>query len=613
MCGIIGYIGYRNAKEILLKGLSMLEYRGYDSAGIALLGDNNQIRVTKCIGKVQNLIHLCKNEMQLEAKCGIGHTRWATHGGVTNTNAHPHTCGRVTLIHNGIIENYQELTVKYSLGEKLSSQTDTEVVAAMLDYYYEDNPLTAIRQVVRELKGTFAFGILFSDKPDKIYAIRNVSPIIAGIGKDGKEAFLASDVTALSEYVTEYFVVPEYALAVLEAGKITLFDEEEHIMEPEYLKADWEIGANGKNGYSCYMEKEIMEQPEVIRKTLVSRCRDGLPDFSVDGILDTLWKQYDKITIIGCGTAMHAGLVAKSLLQALLALPVQVEIASEFIYNSPVIDSNTLVIAISQSGETIDTLEALRYARKKGAGNLSIVNVKGSTIARESEYVLYTNAGPEIAVASTKAYTTQLAALYLIACKMAYMRGVYTKEQTRKFMEELLSLPQQLERVLADKAAIHDIARDISPARDVFMIGRGLDYTALLEGSLKLKEISYIHSEAYASGELKHGTIALVTEETPVITLVTQAHVISKELSNAIEVKARGAKVYMLAKEGIHFENPQAWEKVYYLPSGGNLLRDELMVFPAIVVLQLIAFYVSADKGLDVDKPRNLAKVVTVE
>ena len=609
MCGIIGYIGYKDAKEVLLKGLSLLEYRGYDSAGIALSGKDQKIHVTKCAGKVQGLIDICCKEPEYKACCGIGHTRWATHGGVTDANAHPHTSGKVTLIHNGIIENYQELTAKYNLGEKLSSQTDTEVVAAMLDYYYEGNPLTTIRQVVSELKGTFAFAILFADIPDKIYAIRNVSPIIAGVGKDGREAFLASDVTALSEYVTEYFVVPEYALAVVEAGKITLLDEEEQVIEPEYLKADWKLGANSKNGYSYYMEKEIMEQPQVIRETLLSRCKDGLPDFTVDNIPEELWRRYDKITMIGCGTAMHAGLVAKSLLQSLLAIPVQVEVASEFIYNSPVVDDKTLVIAISQSGETIDTLEALRYARRRGAGNLSIVNVKGSTIARESQYVLYTNAGPEIAVASTKAYTTQLSALYLIACKMAYARGVYTLEQTKAFMEELLTLPQQLECILADRASIHELATSMIHAKDVFMIGRGLDYTALMEGSLKLKEISYIHSEAYASGELKHGTIALVTEDTPVIALVTQKHVVSKELSNAIEVKARGAKVIMLMKEGICLENANAWEHIYELPA----LRDELMVFPAVVALQLLAFYVSADKGLDVDKPRNLAKVVTVE
>ena len=572
MCGIIGYIGHRNVQEVLLKGLELLEYRGYDSAGIALLDMEGNVHITKKAGRVQELVKLCEEQSCRQACCGIGHTRWATHGGVTDTNAHPHSSGHVTLIHNGIIENYQELTTKYELGGKLSSQTDSEVVAALLDHFYEGDPKTAIYRTVHELKGTFALAVMFDDITDKIFAIRNVSPIIAGVGTDGKEAFLASDVTALADYVQQYFVLPEYTLAVLEAHNISFIKENGEYVEPQSLK-------------------------------------DGIPDFSLDGIPDDMWTKYDKITIIGCGTAMHAGLVAKSMMQTVLGMQVVVEVASEFIYNHPVVDDKTLVIAISQSGETIDTLEALRYARHRGAGNVSIVNVKGSTIARESEYVFYTNAGPEIAVASTKAYTTQLAALYLIAGRMAYARGVYTQEQTRTFMQDMREVPGYLQRILEDRETIHGLARNIVNAKDVFMIGRGLDYTALLEGSLKLKEISYIHSEAYASGELKHGTIALVTEETPVITLVTQREVISKELSNAIEVKARGAKVTMIARKDAGLENPAQWDNLYYLPS----LRDELMVFPAVVVLQLLAFYVSRDKGLDVDKPRNLAKVVTVE
>lgn len=609
MCGIIGYIGHRNVQEVLLKGLELLEYRGYDSAGIALLDMEGNVHITKKAGRVQELVKLCEEQSCRQACCGIGHTRWATHGGVTDTNAHPHSSGHVTLIHNGIIENYQELTTKYELGGKLSSQTDSEVVAALLDHFYEGDPQTAIYRTVHELKGTFALAVMFDDITDKIFAIRNVSPIIAGVGTDGKEAFLASDVTALADYVQQYFVLPEYTLAVLEAHNISFIKENGEYVEPQRLQADWKMGATGKNGFSYYMEKEIMEQPAVITETLLSRLKDGIPDFSLDGIPDDMWTKYDKITIIGCGTAMHAGLVAKSMMQTVLGMQVVVEVASEFIYNHPVVDDKTLVIAISQSGETIDTLEALRYARHRGAGNVAIVNVKGSTIARESEYVFYTNAGPEIAVASTKAYTTQLAALYLIAGRMAYARGVYTQEQTRTFMQDMREVPGYLQRILEDRETIHGLARNIVNAKDVFMIGRGLDYTALLEGSLKLKEISYIHSEAYASGELKHGTIALVTEETPVITLVTQREVISKELSNAIEVKARGAKVTMIARKDAGLENPAQWDNLYYLPS----LRDELMVFPAVVVLQLLAFYVSRDKGLDVDKPRNLAKVVTVE
>lgn len=613
MCGIIGYTGHRDVQEVILKALETLEYRGYDSAGMALVCEDGQIQVTKCAGKVAKLKTVCDRQNagngKKKAFSGIGHTRWATHGGVTNENAHPHTCGKVTLVHNGIIENFQELTATYELEEKLISQTDTEVVAALLDLFYEGDPKVAIRKTVSLLKGTFALGILFADIPDTIFAIRNVSPIIAGVGKDGGEAFLASDVTALSEYVSEYFVVPEYTLTIVEPGKITLLDDEDKKVEPDFLQVDWKLGGNGKDGYEFFMEKEIAEQPEVIRETIQCRCKDGMPDLGIDHIPDWLLDKYEKITIIGCGTAMHAGLVAKKLMQSLLGIPVTVEIASEFIYNEPVVDDRTLVIAISQSGETIDTLEALRYARRKGAGNLSIVNVKGSTIARESEYVLYTNAGPEIAVASTKAYTTQLTALYMIACRMAYVRGVYDADQARKFVSELMTVPECIKRVIADKKTLRDISHDIMDAEDVFMIGRGLDYTALLEGSLKLKEISYIHSEAYASGELKHGTIALVTDKTPVITLMTQSAVLSKERSNAIEVMARGAKVIVFTKEDTEFENPEQWERIYRLPS----LCDELMVFPAVVALQLVAFYVSRDKGLDVDKPRNLAKVVTVE
>ena len=613
MCGIIGYTGHRDVQEVILKALETLEYRGYDSAGMALMCEDGQLQVTKCAGKVAKLKTVCDRQNagngKKKAFSGIGHTRWATHGGVTNENAHPHTCGKVTLVHNGIIENFQELTATYELEEKLISQTDTEVVAALLDLFYEGDPKAAIRKTVSLLKGTFALGILFADIPDTIFAIRNVSPIIAGVGKDGGEAFLASDVTALSEYVSEYFVVPEYTLTIVEPGKITLLDGEDKKVEPDFLQVDWKLGGNGKDGYEFFMEKEIAEQPEVIRETIQCRCKDGMPDLGIDHIPDWLLDKYEKITIIGCGTAMHAGLVAKKLMQSLLGIPVTVEIASEFIYDEPVVDDRTLVIAISQSGETIDTLEALRYARRKGAGNLSIVNVKGSTIARESEYVLYTNAGPEIAVASTKAYTTQLTALYMIACRMAYVRGVYDADQARKFVSELMTVPECIKRVIADKKTMRDIAHDIMDAEDVFMIGRGLDYTALLEGSLKLKEISYIHSEAYASGELKHGTIALVTDKTPVITLMTQSAVLSKERSNAIEVMARGAKVIVFTKEDTEFENPEQWERIYRLPS----LRDELMVFPAVVALQLVAFYVSRDKGLDVDKPRNLAKVVTVE
>ncbi|MDE7324137.1 MAG: glutamine--fructose-6-phosphate transaminase (isomerizing) [Lachnospiraceae bacterium] len=615
MCGIIGYAGDREAKKVILEALETLEYRGYDSAGMALVYADGHLRVKKSAGKVAKLRALCEREdagdktEKKKALSGIGHTRWATHGGVSDENAHPHTYGRVTLVHNGIIENFQELAVRYGLEENLVSQTDTEVVAALIDKFYDGDAKTAIWKATELLKGTFALAVLFADIPDKIFAIRNVSPIIAGVGKNHMESFLASDVTALSQYVSTYFVVPEYVLVVLEAGKITLLDGEDKKVDPDFLCVDWQIGEKGKNGYEYFMEKEIAEQPKVIRETILCRCRDGMPDLNIDNIPDWLLDRYENVIIIGCGTAMHAGLAAKRLMQTLLKIPVTVELASEFVYDEPVVDCRTFVIAVSQSGETIDTLEALKYAKRKGAGNLSIVNVKGSTIARESEYVIYTNAGPEIAVASTKAYTTQITALYMLICRMAYVRGVYTAEQAKMFVQGLQGVPESVEKVIADKKALHRISQCIMDSSDVFMIGRGLDYTALLEGSLKLKEISYIHSDAYASGELKHGTIALITEKTPVIALLTQPKVMSKELSNAIEVRARGAKVYLFTRADVEMKNAGQWENVYRLPA----LRDELMVFPAVVALQLVAYYVSRDKGLDVDKPRNLAKVVTVE
>lgn len=608
MCGIIGYTGHHNVQEILLGGLATLEYRGYDSAGLALLMPDGSVQVTKTAGRVQALEAMCQKDRHDEARCGIGHTRWATHGGVTDANAHPHSFGRVTLVHNGIIENYQELTAKYGFGEKLSSQTDTEVVAALLEHYYTGNPQEVVFKTVRELKGTFALAILFSDIPDKIFAIRNVSPIVAGTGIDATESFLASDATVISGYVEQYFVLPEYTLAELSGGQITLTGEDGAEVRPLLLHADRQ-DVTTKEGYSSYMEKEIAQQPRVIAETIQRRLRDGLPDFSADGIPDDIWMKHDRITIIGCGTAMHAGLAVKGLLQGVLGIPVTVEIASEYRYAHPVVNEQTLVIAISQSGETIDTLTALRYARAAKAGNISIVNVKGSTIARESQYVIYTDAGAEIAVASTKAYTTQLAALYLVFARLAYARGVYTKRQTMDFIRDMLRVPDCIGQVLGAQTQLMEAAEQLAEAQDVFMIGRGQDYTTLLEGSLKLKEVSYIHSESYASGELKHGTIALITQATPVIALVTQTEVVSKELSNAIEVRARGGRVLLLVREDISLENEAQWEYILRLPA----LRDELMVFPAVVVLQLLALFTAGKRGLDVDKPRNLAKVVTVE
>lgn len=605
MCGIIGYTGKSDAKEIMLDALELLEYRGYDSAGIALLNENGA-QIIKRTGRVKDLRKLC-DEKKPVGCCGIGHTRWATHGGVCDENAHPHRFGRVTLIHNGIIENYRELTEKYNLQESLRSETDSEVVAAVLEHFYQGEPYAAIRKTVLKLKGTFALAIMFDDQPGKIYAVRNVSPIVAAVTQDG--AMLSSDVAAIVPYTTDYFVVPEFHVICMSEGQIEMFDLSGDVAEIEWQKVDWDVSRSGKGGYPFYMEKEIMEQPQAIRDTVAFKIKDGKPDFTKEEIPDEILRDCKRICVIACGTAMHAGLVGKSLIQAMIGIHVDVVMASEFMYNSPVVDRETLVIAISQSGETIDTLEALKFARKCGSPSIAVVNVRGASIARASEYVIYTCAGPEIAVASTKAYTTQLAVLYLVAARMAVARGLWTKEQTRAYMEELLRVPEVMEEVLKRKDEIHHLARTLLNAKDVFMIGRGLDHSILLEGSLKLKEVSYIHSEAYASGELKHGTIALITEETPVIAVVTQEKLKSKEFSNIREVQSRGARVLLLLKENEVLEENTQYSSVFRLP----VMEDAFMVMPASIVLQLIAYYVSLDKGLDVDKPRNLAKVVTVE
>ena len=604
MCGIIGYTGSENVKEVLLDALELLEYRGYDSAGIAVM-EAHEIQVYKRAGRVRDLREKCKDQAE-KAICGIGHTRWATHGGVNDTNAHPHQVGKVTLVHNGIIENYRELIADYDLADQLRSETDSEVVAALLNHFYQGNPEEAIKKTVRKLKGTFALVIMFADREGVIYSTRNVSPIVATYCKEG--AMLASDLTALCRFTNQYFVVPEYHILEMRNDGISLKDFEGNKKEPEYLTADWELNSAGKNGYPFYMEKEIMEQPDAVKRTIESRIVSGLPDFTADGIPDSLFTGCERVNIIACGTAMHAGLVAQALVKSILHMHIDVDMASEFMYSDPVIDEKSLVIAVSQSGETIDTLEAVKYAKRRGAKCLSIINVKGSSIARESDYVLYTNAGPEIAVASTKAYTTQLSIFYLIVAKMAQLRGIYDTAQTQSFIRELQRTPDVMKKVLEKRRDIHVVAGKVLSAKDLFMIGRGLDYSILLEGSLKLKEVSYIHSEAYASGELKHGPIALITQDTPVVAAVTQEKLMSKELSNIKEVKSRGADIVLFIKEGLATDVKDLYD-TFLLPD----MQDEFMVMPASVALQLLAYYVSSDKGFDVDKPRNLAKVVTVE
>lgn len=604
MCGIIGYTGYTDARGKLIKGLKTLEYRGYDSAGIAVFNDTlNEVIVAKCEGRVERLDEKSKD---IKGNTGIGHTRWATHGGVSDSNSHPHKFGNVTLVHNGIIENYASIKNQLGIAGKLKSQTDSEVVAALIDNYYHigSDPGEAIIKAVREIKGTFALGIMFDDIPDVIYAVRNVSPIVCCVNDDG--AYIASDITAIGEYSKEYFVLPELTIAEISKKGIEVRDFQDNKVDVKMLELDWDINNSGKKHYPFYMEKEISEQPEVVEKTIRLRIKDGLPDFSADGVDDSIFTECENITVIACGTAMHAGLIGKHLIEKTCAVPVNVYMASEYMYCDPIVNDKTLVICVSQSGETIDTLEALKHAKSKGAKTLSIVNVKGSSIAMTSDNVIYTNAGPEIAVASTKAYTTQVAVFYLITAKAALLRGCFNEDETKSFVNELEKIPQAVDDILQRKDEIHHLSQSLLTAEHTFMIGRGLDYPALLEASLKLKEISYIHSEAFASGELKHGTIALITKKTPVIALLTQEKLMSKQISNIREVESRGASVISFVKDGLQEKDIKP---DFVLPN----LNDDFMAIPAVVAMQLLAYYVSADKGLDVDKPRNLAKVVTVE
>lgn len=604
MCGIIGFTGNEPAKDIIIGGLERLEYRGYDSAGLALLS-NNQIQVRKRTGKVEELRKLCEAE-KMPATCGIGHTRWATHGGVTDVNAHPHRVGKVVLIHNGIIENYRQIVTEYGLADQLVSETDSEVVAALLNKFYEGDPVKAIKKTVKVLSGAFALCIMFQDIPDTIYAIRNVSPMVATSCERG--SVIASDLTALIEFSKEYFVVPEYHILTLKKDGIEIQDLKGNKVTPQMLTVNWDITSAQKGGYPFFMLKEIYEQPDAIRNTIAPRINQELPDFTEDGIDDEIFKNCKRISIVACGTAMHAGMVGKHLIEKKLRIPVHVDCASEFRYKDPIIDEETLTIVLSQSGETIDTLEALKLAKNRGSKVLSIVNVKGSTIARESDYVLYTHAGPEIAVASTKAYTVQVAAMYLIACRIGLVKGLITEHDAKRFMTKLTNASNIVEETLKCADDIKRVADHIKFATDTFYIGRGLDYTMSLEAALKLKEISYVHAEAYAAGELKHGTIALISENVPVIALATQEDVYAKVISNIREVKARGAYVVLVSMDE-EVNDPSICDQHIRLPK----MDSEFTSFATAVVLQLVAYYTSEAKGLDVDKPRNLAKSVTVE
>ncbi len=607
MCGIIGFTGQSEVKNVLLEGLESLEYRGYDSAGMAYFNDN-VIHTIKTTGKVSSLRKKVEAAPKFHSTCGIGHTRWATHGGVSHINSHPHTFGKVTLIHNGIIENYHELeTMLAAEGKHPVSQTDTEIAAMLIDHLYQGNPMEALKKTMEFLEGAYAFCILLEDRPGVIYCLRNGSPLVACHCEEG--SIIASDMVALIKYSKEYFVLPEQHIATLTKDQITVFDINDKVVTPKMLYMNWDISSAMKGGYPNYMLKEIHEQPEALRSTIIPRVREGnLPDLSKDGIPHNILNNVNRIIITACGTAMHAGLIGRVMFERLLRIPVTVEIASEFRYQNPIMDKNTLVITISQSGETADTLAALRLAKAGNAKTLSIVNVKGSSIARESDYVLYTHAGPEIAVASTKAYTCQLSCLYLLAFAFALEKGRLSEEDCSKEMENLLQIIPAIEKTLTFHSLAEDISRNLKDCEDLFFIGRGLDYALSCEGSIKLKEISYIHSEAYAAGELKHGTLSLVTEGSPVIALATQANVYSKMISNIREVRARGAMVILITN-GSDLIDSSICDYHFALP----YLAGDFAPFTAAIVLQMLAYYTSVGRGLDVDQPRNLAKSVTVE
>ena len=606
MCGIIGFIG-NDALNGILNGLELLEYRGYDSAGFAIRRAGESLpEIHKCQGRVKDLREISPKTG--DYTCGIGHTRWATHGGVSDTNAHPHRVGKVTLVHNGIVENYKELSEEYEVEDQLVSETDTEVVAALLNKFYKGDPNEAIRRTVKKLKGTYALVVMFDDIPDTIYATRNVSPIV--VAKNEELTILASDPAALYEYSKEFFVLDEKCILKATKAQVSVVDFNGQEVQPKMQVVDWDAGNTGKQGYAYYMEKEINEQPEALKRILTNYLVDGSIDLGYEGAVDKMLTSFNRVCIVACGTALHAGMMGAHLFRKWLGIPVETEMASEFIYSDTVLDKDTLFIAVSQSGETIDTMEALKKAKKEGAACLAVLNVRGSSISRIADYTLYTDAGPEIAVASTKAYTTQLMIFYLLVLRCASLRGRMTEADLEHALENLRRVPDAISQVIAIKDDIHRQAKEVIMASDLFMIGRGMDYLVLLEGALKLKEISYIHSEAYAAGELKHGPIALITDGTPVIAAATQTKLISKELSNVKEIKARGANVVLLTKEELKADFAQSDEyHVIGLPN----LDDEYMSFPEIVALQLYSYYVSADKGLDVDKPRNLAKVVTVE
>ena len=606
MCGIVGYVGKRNAQDVLLDGLEKLEYRGYDSAGVALALEGG-IWVVKSKGRLAELRKRLAVEDLARSGCGIGHTRWATHGEPSDVNSHPHSTPRVSIVHNGIIENYGVLKERLmAKGYTFESETDTEVLVKLIDSCYEGEPLKALRAALAMVRGSYALAVLFRDFPDTLFAVKRESPLIVGWGEE--ENFIASDIPALLKYTRRYSVLEEGDMAVVNADGIRFYNEFTEPVEREVLTANWDQEAAEKGGYPHFMLKEINEQPAAITATVSPRVENGLPDLRVPELTDERLRRISTVHLVGCGTAMHAGMVGKAAIEALARVPAQVEIASEFRYRNPILRPEDLVIIISQSGETSDTLAALKLAKSRGVPVLAIVNVVGSSIARAADYVMYTYAGPEIAVASTKAYMVQMCVLYLFALRLAYARGMQTDAEIRRLTAELLRAGEVIKPRLADCEQIKYLASRFVNTQSCFFIGRGFDYSLSLEGSLKLKEISYVHSDAYAAGELKHGTISLVTDGVPVIALATQKQVYEKTISNAKETKSRGAKVLLFTTRDAVVPDGVA-DYVVRLDDYDDLL----MPLQLIVPLQLFAYYMAVLRGCDVDKPRNLAKSVTVE
>ncbi len=606
MCGIVGYIGMKEAAPVLLQGLEKLEYRGYDSAGIAVYQDD--IFTIKTKGRLHDLKQkIEKMDTSIHGSVGIGHTRWATHGAPSDVNSHPHSSenGRISIVHNGIIENYMELFLQQE-GRKFVSETDTEIVAQLFDYYYQGDLVDTMIKVIDKIRGAYALGVLCSEHPDEIVAVRKDSPLLVGIGQN--ENYIASDIPALLEYTRDYYLLEDNEIVLLKKDSIQLFDLNRNEIKKEIFHVTWDVSAAEKDGYDYFMMKEIMEQPEGLRKTILPRIKEN--EIQLDQIELTAEQvnNINRIHIVACGSAWHASIVGKYIIEKLSRIPVEVDLASEFRYRQPILQKNDLCIIVSQSGETADTLAALREAKKHGVRVLSIVNVVGSSIARESDDVIYTWAGPEIAVATTKGYSTQLSVMYLLALYFGKARKTITEQEMTDYIQKLKKVPDDVQKLLEFEDRIKVLAKQYAHSKDVFVIGRGIDYAAALEGSLKLKEISYIHSEAYAAGELKHGTISLIEYGTLVVAVATQQALFEKLISNIKEVKARGAKVVAIATEGSTSIEKVA-DEVFYIPKTSEMFTASATVVP----MQLLSYYIAVERGCDVDKPRNLAKSVTVE